>query len=124
MCVCACACACACALAQDPTDTAMNSTCQAVQRAVAVVGPHGGALANAVFLQPGGHLIEFSGTAATLATPGTPLRDCFAGLAMGMPDTRFWRVPVQGFDYDAPFNVSVDAALEVLRAAGLAPAAA
>ncbi len=42
----------------DPVEANVTSTCRAVQRAVGVIGPHGGALANAIFMQPGGHVIE------------------------------------------------------------------
>ena len=43
---------------QDPSERDITSTCRAVQRSVAIVGPHGGALANAIFLRPGAHVLE------------------------------------------------------------------
>ena len=71
----------------DPVEANVTSTCRAVQRAVGVIGPHGGALANAIFMQPGGHVIELG------PNPG----EC---LLKGVSLTAPW--PIRRIEYPLP----------------------
>ncbi len=56
----------------DPPSSQVAKTCRAVQRAACVLGPHGGALANAVFLSPGACLIEMGPETSGASLPAPP----------------------------------------------------
>jgi capsular polysaccharide biosynthesis protein len=85
-------------------------------RASVMIGPHGGALANAVLMQPGPqrHVIEF-------AKAGIPrVRQCFCGLTNALNMT-FWRANVPRFSYHArDLAVPVDEVVGMLRDIGVA----
>lgn len=103
----------------DPVEANVTSTCRAVQRAVGVIGPHGGALANAIFMQPGGHVIELGPNPDDLA-PDEAMRECFTGMANGMTNTSYWRVPpLPPFRYNTSFAVSITDVLHTLGRAGI-----
>lgn len=99
----------------DPRDWVGMS--DVASHAVVLMGPHGGALANAALLPPGpdSHVVEF-GKGGTL-----DVRQCFCGLTNALNMT-FWRVAVPMFSYTsrAGMEVPLDDVLGVLREIGVA----
>ncbi len=77
------------------------------KRALIILGPHGGALANMVFSQPGTHIIEFL-PIYRLYREGTYPRPVYWGLAQAA-GLDYWTVEPSGFDFErADMEVNVD----------------
>ena len=81
-----------------------------------VLGPHGGAFANLVFMAPGAHVVEFIPLKRLLRSGKNP-RPCYFYLAHACR-LSYWAVEPDGFDFDDPrleMRVPVG---QVLRALG------
>lgn len=91
------------------------------QTAKVVIGPHGGAWANIVFMPPGGQVIEFIPMGRlSRANPKANLRPCYYGLARACR-LGYWMLEPRNFDFDRPqkMQVSVDEVLNGLRHIGV-----
>ncbi len=85
------------------------------RRARIIFGPHGGALANMIFAQPGTHVIEFlpiyrlypGGRDSIALTEGRESRTMFWGLAQAA-GLDYWTVEPENFAYEEPEGMLVD----------------
>lgn len=67
------------------------------ERAKVIVGPHGGAFANAIFARPGAHVVEFL-PIYRLYREGAQPRPVFWGLAQGC-GLEYWTTEPRNFDF-------------------------
>jgi hypothetical protein len=99
----------------DPAEWDWATTSALAYRSVLMLGPHGGALQNAAFMQP-----DKGAVVVELAKPQEieNFRGCFVTLAR-MLNLRYWLVEHPQFDYNKLFNVSVPEVMSVLRRVGV-----
>ena len=87
----------------------------ALANASVLVGPHGGAFANMVFLPENATVLEFS-PVVRLWKRGENPRPCYLGLAVGLGLTYYALAPNEPFSFDGgPMTVPVDDLRALLR---------
>jgi hypothetical protein len=100
---------------RDPSDWRADSLL--VAQAVVLLGPHGGALSNAVFLRPdaASHVVEIVNDRL-----GDTIL-CYLGLASALGVT-YWRANATMLSFDHPMVADVPSVIRILEAAGVAAA--
>ena len=94
----------------DANDQDWRTVRAVVQNACVLIGPHGGALSSMVFMPPGAQVVEFMNETAG----GSPVRNCFLGLATGLGHT-LWRYRPPVFGYNTVMTVEVANAIDIIR---------
>jgi capsular polysaccharide biosynthesis protein len=95
----------------DPGEMEWEHTAQLAYRSLVLLGPHGGGLQNAVFMQPdiGAAVVEMNKPQRV-----ENFRECFVTLSRGL-NLRYWLIEHPQFDYNVQFNASIPDVMHVLR---------